>query len=57
LKIERDSWKTQLAKLFSSNTVENISQHCKLQEGDVALLTIGPRIDAVSITFPFVLYY
>ncbi|KAH0948859.1 hypothetical protein HN011_000201 [Eciton burchellii] len=49
LKIESDSWRTQLVKLFSSNTAENISQHCKLQQGDVALLTIGPRIDALKL--------
>jgi len=57
LKIENDLWTTQLIKLFSSNIAENISQHCKLQQGDVVLLAIGPRIDAVNIRFLFVLYH
>ncbi|EZA48320.1 Aspartyl-tRNA synthetase, mitochondrial [Ooceraea biroi] len=46
LKVEGDSWRTQLAKLFSSEVAENISRRCKLQQGDAVLLTVGSRIDA-----------
>ncbi|XP_011348257.2 aspartate--tRNA ligase, mitochondrial isoform X2 [Ooceraea biroi] len=49
LKVEGDSWRTQLAKLFSSEVAENISRRCKLQQGDAVLLTVGSRIDALKL--------
>lgn len=50
LKIEGDSWRAQLAKLFSKSIAASISQQCKLKQGDVVLLAIGHRLDAVSTT-------
>lgn len=51
LKVESNSWKAQLEKLFSENVTEDIVQFCKLQEGDAVLLVIGHHIDAVSLNF------
>ncbi|XP_012217888.2 aspartate--tRNA ligase, mitochondrial [Linepithema humile] len=48
-KIESNSWRAQLNKVFPQNVVENISQYCKLQEGDAVLLTIGRRFDALQL--------
>lgn len=55
LKIESNSWREQLNKVFSQNVVENISQYCKLQEGDMILLTIGRRFNAVNKIFFLIL--
>lgn len=52
LKIESNSWRAQLEKLFSKSVTEDIAQFCKLQEGDAVLLTIGHHVDAVSQNFP-----
>ncbi|XP_032687271.1 aspartate--tRNA ligase, mitochondrial isoform X2 [Odontomachus brunneus] len=49
LKIENNSWRTQLEKLFSRSITENIEQFCKLQEGDAVLLAIGHHIDALEL--------
>lgn len=48
LKIENNLWRTQLDELFSKKGAEDISQYCKLQEGDAVLLAIGHEINAVS---------
>lgn len=48
MKIENNSWRTQLDKIFSKNVAEAISQYCKLQQGDAMLLAIGRRTDTVS---------
>lgn len=55
LKIESDSWRAQLDKLKpkSGTIAEDVSQYCKLQEGDAVLLAIGHRMDAVSIKSGF----
>ncbi|XP_018398053.1 PREDICTED: aspartate--tRNA ligase, mitochondrial [Cyphomyrmex costatus] len=51
LKIENNSWSTQLdkLKLKSGIIAEDISRYCKLQEGDVVLLAIGYRMDALKL--------
>ncbi|XP_012540759.2 aspartate--tRNA ligase, mitochondrial isoform X2 [Monomorium pharaonis] len=51
LKIEGNSWRTQLDKLKSKSgaIAENILQYCKLQEGDAILLAIGHRMDALKL--------
>ncbi|XP_011170496.1 aspartate--tRNA ligase, mitochondrial [Solenopsis invicta] len=51
LKIENDSWRTQLDKLKpkSGAIAEDLSQYCKLQEGDAVLLAIGRRMDALKL--------
>lgn len=49
LKVENNLWRTQLDELFSKNVAEDISQYCKLQEGDAVLLAIGHQIDALKL--------
>ncbi|KYM92890.1 Aspartyl-tRNA synthetase, mitochondrial [Atta colombica] len=51
LKIESNSWKTQLdkLKLKSGIVTKDVSQYCKLQEGDAVLLAIGHRMDALKL--------
>ncbi|KAL6444713.1 hypothetical protein ACFW04_002052 [Cataglyphis niger] len=49
LKIENNLWRTQLDELFSEKGAEDISQYCKLQEGDVVLLAIGHEINALKL--------
>ncbi|CAL1674924.1 unnamed protein product [Lasius platythorax] len=49
LKIENNLWRAQLDELFSKNVAEDISQYCKLQEGDAILLAIGRQIDALKL--------
>ncbi|KAL0125095.1 hypothetical protein PUN28_004324 [Cardiocondyla obscurior] len=51
LKIENDLWKAQLDKLKpkSPTVAEDISQYCKLQEGDAVLLAIGHQTDALKL--------
>lgn len=55
LKIDSNSWKIQLDKLFSKNITESISQYLKLQEGDAVFLAIGNQNDAVSIKVQFLI--
>lgn len=51
LKVESDSWRKRLdqLQLKSGATAEDVSQYCKLQEGDAVLLAIGRRIDALKL--------
>ncbi|XP_011881574.1 PREDICTED: aspartate--tRNA ligase, mitochondrial-like [Vollenhovia emeryi] len=51
LKVESNSWRAGLdkLKLKSGVTVEDISQCCKLQEGDAVLLAIGHRMDTLKL--------
>ncbi|KAG5314272.1 SYDM protein, partial [Acromyrmex insinuator] len=51
LKNESNSWKTQLdkLKLKSGIIAKDVSQYCKLQEGDAVLLAIGYRMDALKL--------
>ncbi|XP_070156119.1 aspartate--tRNA ligase, mitochondrial [Polyergus mexicanus] len=49
LKIENNLWRVQLDELFSKNVTEDISQYCKLQEGDAILLAIGYEINALKL--------
>lgn len=49
MKIENNSWRTQLDKIFSKNVAEAISQYCKLQQGDAMLLAIGRRTDTLEL--------
>lgn len=49
LKIEGDSWRPKLDKIFSNIIVGDILHYCKLLEGDAVLLAIGHRIDALKL--------
>ncbi|XP_011149840.1 aspartate--tRNA ligase, mitochondrial isoform X3 [Harpegnathos saltator] len=49
LKIENNSGRAQLEKIFSKNITENIVQFCKLQEEDVILLAVGHYDDALKL--------
>ncbi|XP_025152367.1 aspartate--tRNA ligase, mitochondrial isoform X2 [Harpegnathos saltator] len=49
LKIENNSGRAQLEKIFSKNITENIVQFCKLQEEDVILLAVGHYDDAEKL--------
>lgn len=49
LKIDSNSWKLQLERLFSTTVAENVMQALNLNIGDMLFLTVGSKIDAQKL--------